>query len=141
VLAAPDSPLGARRDFAAVLPATVLRNDADGIAVVDVAGSALLLLAPALEPGDAVRIRIPAGDVSIARQRHPQSSILNSVPAKVMSIEALDEAEASIRLDIGRTTEAPIRARITRRSLQALDLREGETVVAQIKGVSLAANR
>ncbi|MEO3384943.1 molybdenum ABC transporter ATP-binding protein [Mesorhizobium sp. CAU 1741] len=141
VLAAPHSPLAARRDFAAVLPATVLRNDADGISVLDVAGSEFLLLAEGLQPGDAVRIRIAASDVSIARNRHDQSSILNAVSARVVTIEPLGDAEASIRLDIGATAPAPIRARITRRSLEALGLSEGETVIAQIKGVSLAANR
>lgn len=141
VLAAPDSPLAARRDFAAVLPARVLRNDGDGIAVLDIAGRELFVLADRLTQGDAVRVRIAASDVSIARKRSEDSSILNAVPARIVGIEPLGRAEASIRLDLGRRDEAPIRARITRRSLESLGLAEGQEVIAQIKSVSLAANR
>lgn len=141
VLSAPESPLAARRDFAAVLPATVARNEPDGIAVLDIAGRELLVLADRLKQHDAVRVRIAASDVSIARKRHEDSSILNAIDARIVGIEALSDSEASVRLDIGVTHEAPIRARITRRSLTALGLAEGQTVVAQIKSVSLAANR
>ena len=141
VLSAPQSPLAARRDFAAVLPARVVRHEPDGIAVLGIAGRELLVLADGLGKGDAVRVRIAASDVSIARTRHEGSSILNAVPARIAGIDPLGEAEASIRLDLGVDAEAPIRARITRRSLEALGLAEGQQVVAQIKSVSLAANR
>jgi molybdate transport system ATP-binding protein len=141
VLSAPYSPLATRRDFAAVLPARLLRYDTDGIAVLDVAGREVLALAGGMEPGDTVRVRIAAADVSLARNRHEASSILNALPARIVGIESLSEAEASVRLDFGATGEALIRARITRRSLNALELGEGQEVIAQIKSVSLAANR
>lgn len=141
VLSAPDSPLAARRDFAAILPATVLRTEADGIAAIDVAGTEILVLSQSLGDGEAIRLRIAAGDVSIARAPHDKSSILNAIPAKVIGIEALGPNEASIRLDIGTLHPAPIRARITQRSLSALGLAAGDAVTAQIKSVSLAANR
>jgi molybdate transport system ATP-binding protein len=141
VLAAPDSPLAGRRDFAAVLPARVLRHDPDGIAVLDIAGREFLVLANGLEQNDMVRVRIAASDVSIARHRHDASSILNAIPARVIGIDPIGEAEASVRLDFGISAQAPIRARITRRSLAALELSQDQTVIAQIKSVSLAANR
>ena len=141
VLAAPDSPLAGRRDFAAVLPARVLRHDPDGIAVLDIAGREFLVLANGLEQDDMVRVRIAASDVSIARHRHDASSILNAIPARVIGIDPIGEAEASVRLDFGISAQAPIRARITRRSLAALELSQDQTVIAQIKSVSLAANR
>lgn len=141
VLAAPGSPLAARRDFAAVLPARVVRHEPDGIAVLEIAGRELLVVADGLAPGDTVRVRIAASDVSIARDRHQASSILNAVPARIEGIEPLGAAEASVRLDLGVDAPALIRARITNRSATALGLRPGEQVVAQIKSVSLAANR
>lgn len=141
VLSAPHSPLAARRDYAAVLQARVRRREPDGIAVLDVAGRELLLLADGLDPGEAVRVRICASDVSIARTRHEHSSILNALPARIVGIDPLGEAEASLRLDLGLDAPALIRARITRRSLAALGLAEGQEVIAQIKSVSLAANR
>jgi molybdate transport system ATP-binding protein len=141
VLSAPDSALALRRDFAAVLPANVLRTDEDGISVLDVAGTEFLVLADGIQAGDAVRLRIAASDVSIARSAHAHSSILNAIPARIVGIETLDPTEASLRLDIGKAQPALIRARITQRSLAALGLQVNETVIAQIKSVSLAANR
>jgi molybdate transport system ATP-binding protein len=141
VLSAPGSPLAGRRDFAAVLPARVVRNEPDGIAVLDIAGRELLVVANGLLPGGNVRVRIAASDVSIARERHASSSILNALPARIERIEPVGEAEASVLLDIGVDAPALIRARITNRSAGALALAPGESVVAQIKSVSLAANR
>lgn len=141
VLSAPNSPLAARRDFAAVLPARVTSRAPDGIATLQIDGCTLLVVAGDLKAGDMVRVRIAAGDVSLARTRHEASSILNAVPATIVGIEPLGEAEASIRLGLGDDPEACIRARITRRSLEAMELAEGQQVVAQIKGISLAANR
>lgn len=141
VLSSKGSPLADRRDFAAVLTGRVVRVDDDGIATVDIAGRHLLVLASGLAPGNGIRVRIAASDVSIARRRNDDSSILNAVPARIVGIEMLGDAEASLRLDIGVDAPAPIRARITRRSLEALGLAAGEEVVAQIKSVSLMANR
>ncbi|MHB2267163.1 molybdenum ABC transporter ATP-binding protein [Aliihoeflea sp. PC F10.4] len=141
VLSAPDSPLAARRDFAAVLPAKVERHDPDGIAVLDIAGREMLVVAKSLNVGEQARVRIAASDVSIARSLPDATSMLNILPARIVGIDMLDAAEASVRLDIGVDFEAPIRARITRRSAEALRLVEGENVFAQIKSVSLAANR
>ncbi|MCO6391581.1 molybdenum ABC transporter ATP-binding protein [Aliihoeflea aestuarii] len=141
VLSAPHSPLSARRDFAAVLPARVKRHDPDSIAVLDIVGRELLVVAKDMKAGETVRVRIAASDVSIAKSRPDATSMLNVLPARIIGIDALDDAEASIRLDIGVDLEAPIRARITRRSLEALSLSEGQDVFAQIKSVSLAASR
>lgn len=141
VLSAPDSTLAMRRDFAAVLPAQVLRTDEDGISTLDVAGTEFLVLADTLRPGDAVRLRIAASDISIARGKHASSSILNSIPARILGIETLGATEASLRLDIGKNNPAIVRARISQRSLAALNLQIDEMVIAQIKSVSLAANR
>ncbi len=141
VLSASGSPLATRRDIAAVLPARVMRNEPDGLAVLSVEGAELLVLADGLAPGDAVRVRIAASDISIARTRQKDGSILNALDAKVLAIEPLGMAEASVLLDIGQTAPAQLRARITQRSLNALALKTSERVVAQIKGVSLAANR
>ena len=141
ILTAPDSPLAARRDFASVLSAQVLQTDDDGICRLDVAGTECLVLTDHLAAGDHVRLRIFAGDVSIARGAHSHSSILNAIPARISDISPLGPHEASLRLDIGRHRPAIIRARITQRSLSALGVKVGDTVIAQIKSVSLTANR
>lgn len=135
------STLGARRDAAAVLPARVTRLDPDGIAAVDVRGTELLVVSSGLAAGQTVRVRIAAGDVSIARQAMDETSILNALSATLLRIEALNEAEAVLHLTLGPSGIDTILARVSRRSVQRLALKEGESVIAQIKGVSLLASR
>lgn len=135
------SAIGARRDVASVLPGRVVRLDADGIAAIDVEGAELLVVAKTLEESQAVRVRIAAGDVSLARRIAPDTSILNTLPVTIVSIDILGEAEALLRLSLGKSGKDGILARISRRSLDRLALREGEGVIAQIKGVSLLASR
>lgn len=141
VLAQSGSPLLARRDLACVLPGRVSRIDPDGIAVVEVEGAELLVVSSGWGKGRSVRVRVAAGDVSIAREAGQGTSILNALPVTVAAIEPLGEAEALLRLSFGCGPDAPLLARISRRSLAALALREGERVVAQVKGVSILASR
>ena len=140
VLTAPDSPLAARSDFAAVLPGLVDRIDPDGIAVVKVGETETYLLADSLSPGDSVRVRIAAGDVSIARQRAQDSSILNAVPVRILGIEPMGVSETGLLLGLPNGA-GQFRACISRRSAARLNLQEGDEVIAQIKSVSLLANR
>ncbi|MFD2237400.1 molybdenum ABC transporter ATP-binding protein [Aureimonas populi] len=141
VLADPASPLGERRDFAAILPGRVARLEPDGIAALQVFGVEILVVTSALSVGERVRVRIAAGDVSIARARAADTSILNAVPARIEGIDPFGEAEAHLRLSLRGDPRAAFRARLSRRSVERLALREGEEVIAQIKGVSLAATR
>ena len=140
VLSAPDSPLFARSDFAAVLGGRVERIDPDGIATVQSDNMRLLVLGDRLQPGEPVRVRIAAGDVSIARSRAADSSILNALPVRIIRIDDIGAHETSLLLDPGNGTGL-FRARISRRSAMRLALREGEDVIAQIKSVSIVANR
>jgi len=140
VLSAPDSPLAVRSDFAAILPGRVKRIDPDGIAVLSVAGTEIYVLADHLTTGDIIRVRIAAGDVSIARQRAQDSSILNAVPVRITQIHHIGMNETGLLLDLGNGA-AQFRARLSRRSATNLDLHEGDEVIAQIKSVSLVANR
>lgn len=141
VLTAPSSPLAVRRDVAAVLPGRVARIEPDGIAAINVGGTQILIVADRLREGDRVRVRIAAGDVSIAHHRRDDSSILNAIPARIVAIEPAGDAEASLQLHLGDSERLPFRARLTRRSVKALGLKPGDLVIAQIKSVSLAANR
>lgn len=132
----PALPFGRVRDSAAVLPATVLRRDDDGIVALDVFGTEVLVVAERLEVGRRVRVRIAASDVSLAREPSASSSILNALPARIVGIDLIGDAEANVRLSLADGQGFDFIARLSRRSLAKLDLREGETVVAQIKGVS-----
>ncbi|MEF2551606.1 molybdenum ABC transporter ATP-binding protein [Aurantimonas sp. A2-1-M11] len=140
-LADPRLPFGRSRDFASVLPGTIARVETDGIVAIDVLGMEILAIGNGLGVGQAVRVRIVASDVSLARERATQSSILNLVPTRVVGIDAVGEAEANVRLAIADGRSSHFVARVSRRSVIGMNLQEGERVFAQIKSVSLVATR
>jgi len=102
-------------------------------------GGGRLTVAQRLYPlGRRVRVNIHARDVSIALSRSADTSILNILPARVAQIADAGPAQWLVRLDTG-DLRAPtsLLARITRRSGEALSLRPGLAVYAQIKSVAL----
>jgi molybdate transport system ATP-binding protein len=84
--------------------------------------------------GSALRLRIHANDVSLCRTRPEQSTILNILPAVVETIQSADGPSVLVRLALGTDR---IVARVTRRSLRMLALKEGDEVFAQIKSVAV----
>jgi molybdate transport system ATP-binding protein len=85
--------------------------------------------------GHRARVRILARDVSLALDRHDDSSILNTLSATVVDVAADSHPALSlVRLDVGGS---PLLARLTRRSVCGLDLLPGKLVWAQIKAVAL----
>jgi len=90
--------------------------------------------------GDTRKIRILARDVSLARERPGPSSILNILPARVVSIRQVDGNEIIVSLALGHDgTGDRLLARLTRKSSEALDLATGARVYAQVKAAALGA--
>ena len=87
---------------------------------------------------DTVRLRIEASDVSLCRSRPEDSTILNIVPATVDALQPVEGASMLVRLRLGKDR---IVARVTRRSVRELGLREGESLFAQIKSVAVRPPR
>lgn len=89
-------------------------------------------------PGDftsesvALRLRIAANDVSICRERPAETTILNILHATVENLRADDGATVIVRLGLGNQN---LLARVTRRSVERLELAEGDRVFAQVKSV------
>ena len=83
--------------------------------------------------GERVRVRIRARDVSIALERPKGISILNCLAGTVAEISG-DGSSADVRIMVGATA---IIARITRHSIQTLNLAPGVPVHALVKAVSL----
>ncbi len=81
-----------------------------------------------------IRIRVLARDVSLSLQKVTDSSILNSLPARVVDINESDPAMALVRLQLGNST---ILARVSRRSVSQLGLETGSNVWAQVKSVAI----
>jgi molybdate transport system ATP-binding protein len=103
---------------------TTLRFDGGGLVVPNV--EALV--------GERVRVRVRARDVSLALARPAGSSVLNVLPATLVAIATEEGPIVDVQLRVGKL---PLTARITRRSVHELALREGQQVYALIKAVSL----
>ena len=93
-----------------------------------------LQTAPPRAAGSPVRLRVLARDVSVTLTPAPDTSILNIVPAVVRELAADGPAQVLLRLD---AYGAPLLARITRKSADALTLAPDKPVYAQIKGVAV----
>ena len=113
-------------------------DPAYGLMLVGFSGGVLQCLqaagTPARTPGQPVRLRVQARDVSLTLAAAQNTSILNVLPATVRSIGDDGPAQALVALDVGGST---LLARITRKSAHALELAPGQTLFAQIKGVAV----
>ena len=88
------------------------------------------------------RIRVIAGDVSLTREAPGPSSILNVLPARILSMKPVDSNEIVVVVALGTDgTGARMLSRVTRKSWEALALAEGVSVYAQVKAVALAPGR
>jgi len=135
-LARLDLPIRLGEDAGVVLDGVIgVRDEAWHLARVDFAGGGVWVRDADLPVGHPVRVRILARDVSLAVTRHDGTSILNILPAVVEDMaEDGHPALVLARLNMGG---APLLARLTRRSVHALELAPGRLVYAQIKAVAL----
>lgn len=135
----PSLPLARAKDAGVSLDATVAAYDADyGLMTLAVRGGHFLVPASPGVIGTRQRLRIVAGDVSLARVPPQASTILNALPARILSATRLREHEVVVVL--GLTPEGTgdrLLARVTRRSWEHLELTEGTPVYAQVKSVAL----
>ena len=135
VLVGMDVPILVGEEAGSVIAATVDRYDGDDD-LTRLAFSGGQLWVPG-RPGSnnfQVRLRIRANDVSLCRQRPTQSTILNILPVTVDAIQAAQKASVLVRLSLGNDK---VLARVTRRSLRELEIKEGDEVMAQIKSVAV----
>jgi molybdate transport system ATP-binding protein len=93
------------------------------------------LIVPRIDavPGERVRARIRARDVSLALEPPGATSILNVLRGHVTAIADETGPVVDVQLAIGTVT---VTARITRRSLQQLEIQPGQALYALIKAVS-----
>ena len=127
-------PLLGRQEAGAVLTATIRAHEADGLSRLEVSGGTLLVPRVGEPPGTRLRVRIRARDVILAREAPVGLSALNALPATVDSIGAEDGPIVEVALRAG---DDRILARITRRSLRALDLEPGCRCHAVLKSVAI----
>ncbi len=109
-------------------------TDADGLVSLSCPLGELLLAAPNLRQGARVRVRIPARDVMLALTRPEALSALNVFPGRVVSLVDCGPAQADVEVECGAQR---LWARLTRRSVAALNLAPGREVHAIVKSVAL----
>ena len=136
----PASPLARQPDAAVSLDARVeAHDDAYGLTRLTVKGGTLLV--PELEGaiGSVRRIRVRASDVSLARGEAPTSSILNSLPARVLSSDSDGRRQVNVLIGLGADGAGErLLCRVTLKSWERLGIGPGSPVQAQIKSVALA---
>jgi molybdate transport system ATP-binding protein len=130
-----DPAITGRFEAGSLLQGPVLETRPDyAMAAIQIAGARLWMPATgALQPGEILRIRIRARDVSLARAPIEGLSIRNQIPATVMGIETDNSAFAEVRLDCAGQA---LRSRISRMAVDDLELKPGMPVTALIKSIS-----
>jgi molybdate transport system ATP-binding protein len=118
---------------AAILSVDKVEHDAAyGLSALNVDGHRLWVAAgPGARPR---RLRVAARDVSVCRERPPDTSILNLLPATLEDARDAGPAHCLLRL---RLRDQHLLARITRRSRDELALRVGDRLIAQVKSSAL----
>jgi molybdate transport system ATP-binding protein len=130
-----DTRLSHEEQAAAILTASVTQHDTVfDLTELAVDGHPLYVNHLPHAPGQTCRVRIPARDVSICRQRPRDSSILNILAVTVSEIENTDGPRLLLRLSLGSQF---LLARITRKSAVELRLQVGDPIYAQIKSAAL----
>ena len=135
----PALPLAGRRDAAVVLEGRVeTYDDRYGLATLAVAGARLHVPCDRPPDGARRRLRIAAGDVSLARDQLHESTILNIVPARILSAAPAGPHAMVAVVGLGRGGDGDrLLARLTRKSWDNLGLGAGVAVFAQVKSVAL----
>jgi len=136
----PALPLALTKEAAVSLDAVVKGYDAKyGLATLEVDGGRFMVPMPPATAGSRRRLTIAASNVSLAREPPHATTILNILPAVILSATPAGEYETVVVLALGPDgAGSRLLARITRRSCDDLGLAQGTRVHAQIKGVALA---
>lgn len=130
-----DLPLSHLSDAVSIIDATVTAYDTDyDITRLAFQGGELAAPGVSLPLHTHVRVRIAAKDVSLTLEPQTHTSILNVLPAKIVAIADDSTSQATVLLQVG---DARLLARLTRKSVQKLELQPGSKVHAQVKSVAI----
>lgn len=124
-------PMLGRFEAGVIVEGPIVAQD-EAYAMTDLAIGGQILRMPRIEAdiGTIVRIRIRARDVSIASEQPVGLSIRNILRARITEISEEEGAFAEVLMDLEGTG---LRARITRESVEKLNLSTGMQVFALIK--------
>jgi molybdate transport system ATP-binding protein len=134
-LARLDLPLAHGDEACAMVEATVASHDDHyQLTQLEFAGGEIQVPRLARAPGERVRVRVHARDVSLALERPARTSILNIFSGTVAEVAEENPSQLMVRLDVRGTA---LLARVTRKSGAALGLKPGKPLFVQVKSVAL----
>ena len=133
----PEAPLALRDDAGVVVQASVQQRDAHGLLTLQSPMGTLYAHGPAHAPGDRLRVRIHARDVSLALSHHSDTSMLNILPITVVALRDGAGGQALIELSTGDQPEQRLLAKISYASVARLNIEPGLALWAQIKALAL----
>lgn len=140
----PDLPLVRAPEAAVTLDGTVEEIDESyALTTLAVPGGSVIVPGRRGPVGAHRRLRISASDVSFTRTPPTDTTILNCLPVRIVSVTPNDEAgvQMNVVAMLGRgDSGARIVGRVTRKSQERLALVPGSDVHAQIKSVALIAS-
>lgn len=123
-------------EVGAVLAGRVVERDAQWhLCRVSFDGGSLWLRDSGLPPGQAVRLRVLARDVSLLTEPPRGTSIQNHLPCIIEAlVPDLHPSQVLVRAQVGGSV---LIARVTARALDALGLQPGQAAWLQLKSVAL----
>lgn len=137
LLARLDLPFNLGEETGVVLDGCITELDTQWqLATAKVGSGSLRLRSQDKAVGDNIRIRVFARDVSLSNEQPRQSSILNSLPARVVELKP-DQSMKGATLVKLETFEQFIVARVSTLSAHELNIQPGKQVWAQIKSVAI----
>ena len=136
VLSRPEAvPLVGVREAGAVIMTKVSgRLLDDGLTELSFSGGRIMMPGNLGVLGQVIRLRIPAQDVILAREAPQGISALNVLPVTISAIEQGRGPGVAVGLMAGKDR---LLARVTRRSLQRMELAVGQQVFAIIKATAV----
>lgn len=140
LLTDPALPFMQTESASSVLRAEVLCTDAgDSLTELRLEHQSMLISRCGLQKGQATRVRILARDVVLALTPPDEISLLNCLETRIIDIQpdilqSSGSSQRLIRLQLGQQT---LLARVSKRSVERLQLQSGLRVYALIKGVAL----
>ncbi len=131
-----DLPLAQGDGAGAIIAATVVSHDLQYVVTLArfAGGDLHIPQQQRSQPGDAVRIRVQARDVSLTLEKQTGTSIQNILPVRIDAMSPDSPGQVMVQLDSAGTT---LLARVTARSADTLKLAVGQRLFAQVKGVAI----
>ncbi|MEM7468353.1 MAG: molybdenum ABC transporter ATP-binding protein [Pseudomonadota bacterium] len=128
-------PITGRFEAGAIIDGHITRHDANS-ALTEIGFGTSVLKVPAIdaEPGEAIRVRVRARDIIVARREPREISANNVLGGQIIDLRYPEGPYADLQIMCGETR---LIARITQHSVTRLDLRVGAEIYAVIKSVTI----